>query len=115
MYTASHRFARIAASKVRPFADLIRGRRAGEAVNLLRYEPNRGARMLEKVLKSAMANAEEQGARNVERMVIIDARANNGPMFKRIMPRARGTAYMIRRRFAHISIEIDERHGARRD
>ena len=106
-FNASHRFARIAATKIRPFADLIRGRATGEALELLKYEPNRGARMLEKVLKSAMANAEDQGARNVDRMLVIDARANNGPMFKRIMPRARGMAFMIRRRFAHIDVAID--------
>jgi large subunit ribosomal protein L22 len=106
-YKASHRFARIAATKVRPFTDLIRGRPAGEALELLRYVPNRGARMLEKVLKSAMANAEDQGARNVDRMRIVDARADNGPMFKRIMPRARGMAYLIRRRFAHIQVALD--------
>jgi large subunit ribosomal protein L22 len=106
-FTARHRFARIAATKVRPFTDLIRGRSAGEAVELLRYVPNRGARMLEKVLKSAMANAEDQGARNVDRMKIVDARADNGPMFKRIMPRARGMAYLIRRRFAHIEVAIE--------
>jgi large subunit ribosomal protein L22 len=63
--------------------------------------------MLQKVLQSAMANAESEGARNVERMVVVDARADNGPMFKRIMPRARGMAYMIRRRFAHIKVAID--------
>jgi large subunit ribosomal protein L22 len=106
-YNASHRFARIAASKVRPFTDLIRGRPAGKALELLKYEPNRGARMLEKVLASAMANAEDQGARNVDRMLVVDARANNGPMFKRILPRARGMAFMIRRRFAHIDVAID--------
>ncbi len=106
-YSAQHRFARIAATKVRPFTELIRGRLAGEALELLKYEPNRGARMLEKVLASAMANAEDQGARNVDRMLVIDARANNGPMFKRIMPRARGMAFMIRRRFAHINVAIE--------
>jgi large subunit ribosomal protein L22 len=106
-YSASHRFARIAATKVRPFADLIRGRLAGEALELLKYEPNRGARMLEKVLASAMANAEDQGARNVDRMLVVDARANNGPMFKRMMPHARGMAFVIRRRFAHINVQID--------
>ena len=106
-YQATHRFARIAASKVRPFVDLIRGRRVDEALLLLKYEPNRGARMLEKVLGSAVANAESQGARNVDRMKVIDARADGGPMFKRIMPRARGMAYTIRRRFAHIAVAID--------
>jgi large subunit ribosomal protein L22 len=106
-YNATHRFARISASKVRPFADLIRGRRVDEAILLLKYEPNRGARFLEKVLSSAVANAEDRGARNVDRMLVIDARVDGGPMFKRVLPRARGMAYMIRRRFAHIQVAIN--------
>ena len=106
-YTASHRFARIAGTKVRPFANLISGKPAAEALNMLRYLPNRGARMLEKVLKSAMANAEDQGARNVDRMLVTDSRVNNGPMFKRMQPRGRGMSYVIRRRFAHIHVGID--------
>lgn len=106
-YNAEHRFARIAATKVRPFATLIRGKKAAESLDLLRYVPNRGARMLEKVLKSAMANAEDQGARNVDRMIVTDARANNGPMFKRMQPRARGMSYLILRRFAHIYVAIE--------
>ena len=62
-YKAIHRFARISARKVRPLADLIRGKYADEALDILRYQPQRGARMLEKVLKSAMANAEDAGRR----------------------------------------------------
>ena len=69
-FRATHRYARISATKVRPFADLIRGKTAQEGVEALRYIPNRGARFLEKVLKSAMANAENQNIRNVERLVI---------------------------------------------
>jgi len=106
-FNATHRFARIAASKVRPFADLIRGRKVSEAVLLLKYEPNRGARFLEKVLNSAMANAADQGARKIEEMTVTDARVDGGPMFKRVLPRARGMAYMIRRRFAHIKVAIE--------
>lgn len=106
-YNATHRFARISASKVRPFADLIRGRRVDEAILLLKYEPNRGARFLEKVLSSAVANAEDRGARNVDRMTVVDARVDGGPMFKRVLPRARGMAYTIRRRFAHIEVAIN--------
>lgn len=106
-FNATHRFARISASKVRPFADLIRGRRVDEAILLLKYEPNRGARFLEKVLSSAVANAEDRGARNVDRMTVIDARVDGGPMFKRVLPRARAMAYMIRRRFAHIQVAIE--------
>jgi large subunit ribosomal protein L22 len=104
---ATHRFARISASKVRPFADLIRGKTVQEGLNALRYHPNRGARFLEQVLQSAAANAEDRGARNIERLTIADARADGGPMFKRIRPQSRGMAYVIRRRFAHIHVGID--------
>lgn len=106
MYKASHRFARISASKVRGFATLIRGREAREALNLLQFEPNRGAKMLYDVLRSAMANAEDQGARDVDRLVVSESRVDGGPMFKRMMPRSRGMAYVIRRRFAHIHVGI---------
>ncbi len=104
---ASHRFARISATKVRPFADLIRGMTVENGLNALKYQPNRGARFIEKVLRSAAANAEDRGARNVDQLTISDARADGGPMFKRIRPQARGMAFTIRRRFAHIHIGID--------
>jgi large subunit ribosomal protein L22 len=70
--------------------------------------PHRGARMIEQVLKSAMANAEDRGIRNVGDLVVVDARGDGGPMFKRLMPRARGMAYMIRRRSAHIQIGLTD-------
>src|ERR1700677_712488 len=105
--TAKHRFARIAATKVRPFADLIRGQAAGEGLLLLRFKPNRGARMLEKVLHSAIANCEDRGARNVESLKIVEACVDGGPMFKRMLPRSRGMANVIRRRFAHIRAVAD--------
>lgn len=104
---ASHRNARISATKVRPFADLIRGMSAADGLNALRYVPNRGARMIEKVLRSAMANAADRKVRNVDRLKIVVARVDGGPMFKRIRPRARGTAFTIRRRFAHIHVAIE--------
>ena len=104
---ASHRHARIAATKVRPFADLIRGMTVEEGIEALKYEPNRGARFLEKVLRSAAANAEDRGARNVDMLPITEARVDGGPMFKRLQPRARGMAFLIRRRFSHIHVAID--------
>lgn len=104
---ARHHFARIAATKVRPFADLIRGKTAGDGLLLLKYEPNRGARMLEKVLKSAIANCEDRGARNVDSLKIVESVVDGGPMFKRMLPRSRGMANTIRRRFAHIRVVID--------
>lgn len=104
---ANHRFARISATKVRQFATLIRGKTVAEGLDALRYVPNRGARMLEKVLRSAVANAEDKGARNVERLTIAEARVDEGPMIKRIQPRARGMAFLIRKRMAHIRVGIE--------
>ena len=69
--------------------------------------------MIEQVLKSAMANAEDRGIRNVGDLVVVDARGDGGPMFKRLMPRARGMAYMIRRRSAHIAIGLADLDAAR--
>jgi len=106
IYPASHKFARISASKVRPFADMIRGRTAQEGKDLLRYVPNRGAAMLLKVLESATANAQDRGARDVDRFPITVSQVDEGPMFKRLHPRARGMAYLIRRRFAHITVGV---------
>ncbi|MAG92340.1 MAG: 50S ribosomal protein L22 [Planctomycetaceae bacterium] len=104
---ASHRYARISATKVRPFTDMISGKPAGQALNELRYVPNRGARFLEKVVRSAMANAEDKQARNVEGLKIVEARVDQGPMVKRIRPRARGMAFVVRSRMAHIHITLE--------
>ncbi|MFI5454003.1 MAG: 50S ribosomal protein L22 [Isosphaerales bacterium] len=105
-YNATHRFARISVRKVRPLLDLIRGHYADDALDVLKYMPHRGARMIEQVLKSAMANAEDKGIRNVGELVVRNARGDGGPMVKRLMPRARGMAYLIRRRTAHIAIGL---------
>ncbi len=104
---ASHRFARISATKVRPFAAMIRGMPASEALETLRYLPNRGARFLERVVRSVMANAEDKGARHVDSLRIVEARVDGGPMFKRVRPRARGMAFLVRRRFSHIHVALD--------
>ena len=88
--------------------DLIRGNFADDALDVLKYMPHRGARMIEQVLKSAMANAEDKGVRNVGELVIVDARGDGGPMFKRLMPRARGMAYLVRRRTAHINVGLSD-------
>jgi large subunit ribosomal protein L22 len=107
-YRASHQFARSSVRKLRPILNLIRGKYADDALNILRFMPNRGARMTEQVLKSAMANAEDRGVRNVGDLVVADARGDGGPMFKRLMPRSRGMAYLIRRRSAHITIGLSD-------
>jgi large subunit ribosomal protein L22 len=107
-YHATHRFARISVRKVRPLLDLIRGLYADDALDTLKYMPHRGARLVEQVLKSAMANAEERGIRKAGDLVVVDARGDGGPMFKRLMPRARGMAYLIRRRSSHIAVGLSD-------
>ena len=108
---ATYKNARISARKVRPLADLVRGKYADEALNLLKYQPQRGARMLEKVIRSAVGNAqdpEQNGGRsyNVEDLVVFDVRVDGGSMFKRIRPMARGMAFMIKKRTSHISVGL---------
>ncbi len=106
MYKAIHRFARISPRKVRLLADLVRGKTADEALNILRFQPQRGARMLEKVLRSAMANAEDQQASSVGQLILVDVRVDGGPSMKRLRPRARGAASIYLRRMSHITVVL---------
>ena len=106
-YKASHKYARISARKVRALADRVRGKFADEALDILRFQPHRGARMLEKVIRSALGNAEQKQASGLDDLVVVDARVDEGPMFKRIRPRARGMAFGIKRRMSHIKVALD--------
>jgi large subunit ribosomal protein L22 len=111
-YQAHHRFADMSARKIRPFATLIRGRRADEALEALKFLPNKSARLLEAVLKSALGNAEDRGARDIDDLIVSESRVDGGPMMKRIQPRARGSAYVIKRRWSHIHVTLsDEGEG----
>jgi large subunit ribosomal protein L22 len=105
-YKAIHRHSDMSARKIRPFASLVRGRTADEAINMLRFYPNKSARLLEAVIKSAVGNAEDQGARDPLGLVVHESRVDGGPIMKRIQPRARGTAYPIKRRFSHIHVVL---------
>ena len=66
------------------------------------------ARLLEQVLKSALGNAEDRGARDMDELHVVESRVDGGPMMKRIQPRARGTAYPIKRRYAHIHVTLSD-------
>jgi large subunit ribosomal protein L22 len=105
-FRSSHRFARIAPTKVRPIADLIRRSSVAEALEILQFTPNRGARFLERVLKSAVANAEDGAVRNVETLSVVDVQVDEGPRMKRFQPHARGSAFPILKRMSHIHVEI---------
>jgi large subunit ribosomal protein L22 len=105
-FRSSHRFARIAPTKVRPIANLIRSATVSEALEILQFTPNRGARLLEKVLKSAIANAEDEAVREVEKLHVVEVRVDEGPRMKRFQPHARGSAFPILKRMSHIHVEI---------
>lgn len=112
-FKASHRLARISARKVRPLADLVRGKFADEALDILRYQPHRGARMLEKVIQSALGNAQDVSQNRgqslkQDNLIIAEARVDGGPIIKRFRPRARGTAYPILKRTSHIHVTLEE-------
>jgi large subunit ribosomal protein L22 len=106
-YKAVHRFAHISPRKVRPLANLVRGKFADEALDILRYHPNRGARLLEKVIRSALANAEDRRAADLADLIVIDVRIEGGPMFKRMRPHARGMADVLKRRMSHIRVALE--------
>lgn len=108
IYTASHRFADVTARKMRPFAQLVRGKNVDEALEQLRFRPNRGARLIEAVIKSAVGNAEDKGCRHLDDLVVTVCRIDDGPMYKRIQPRARGTAFSILKRLAHIHVTVTD-------
>lgn len=112
-FKSTHKFARISPRKVRPLADLVRGKFVDEALDILRYQPQRGARMLEKVIRSALANAQDPDqnpGRIVEEhnLYLSEVCIDSGPMFKRARPRARGMSYMIKKRMSHIRVGIEE-------
>lgn len=102
------KYARITPRKARRVVDLVRNKSAGDALIFLRYMPYRGARFIEKLLKSAMANAEQKKAVNPEEMKIVQAFVDQGPVMKRVEPRSMGRANVIRKRTSHITLVLSE-------
>lgn len=107
LWTAKHRFARIAPRKARLVMDLIRGKSCSEALEQLRFNARRPARFIEAVLKSAMVNADEQEA-NMPRLVVKEARVDGGPYFQRWRPKDRGRAHPIAKRTSHLCVTVAE-------
>ncbi|MEW6249401.1 MAG: 50S ribosomal protein L22 [Planctomycetota bacterium] len=107
-WTAQHRYARISERKARLVADLIRGLPCDQAVEVLRFTHKRAAVMLDRVLKSAMASANEQEAA-MNKLFVADARVDSGPIIKRFRPKDRGRAHPIQKRTSHITVAVDEK------
>ena len=106
---ATLKYARISSRKVKIVADLIKGKDIDEAMAILKYTPKASSEMLEKLLKSAIANAENNHNMAHEKLYVADIFANQGPTLKRIRPAAKGSAVRIRKRTSHVTIVLKER------
>ena len=103
------KFVRISDTKARIVLDQIKGKGVIEAMGILKYSPRYAAEIIEKVLKSAIANAVNNNELDENNLYVADVVANQGPTLKRIRPRAQGRAYRINKKTAHISIYLDEK------
>ena len=111
---ARARFVRVSARKARLVLDQIRGKAVAEALATLEYTPRAAARLVEKVLRSAVANAEHNyQVRDLDDLRVVQAYADGGPVLKRVQPRAMGRAFSIKHRTSHLTIGVsDETNGA---
>ena len=110
-FAAKHRFARITARKARRIADLIRGKSVNEALELLNFAPQRGAGFYLKALNSAVANASQDETINVNRLVISECRADDGPLLNdrlRWRPGPQGRAMPFQKRLSHLTVKVRE-------
>ena len=108
---ATLKFARISSRKVKIVADLIRGKDVDEALAIMKFTPKASSEVLEKLLKSAIANAENNHDMKHENLYVAEIFANQGPTLKRIRPAAKGSAVRIRKRTSHITIVLKEKEA----
>ncbi|MEM7166281.1 MAG: 50S ribosomal protein L22 [Planctomycetota bacterium] len=113
-YRASHKHARISPRKARYVMDLVRNQKAEAAIEMLSFTHRRAAPMISKVIRSAMANAVQEGAVEAENLVIAQAYVDEGPTGKRWRPRARGMAFPIMKRTSHLNVVLTEQQSKKR-
>ncbi|RRD95663.1 50S ribosomal protein L22 [Clostridiales bacterium COT073_COT-073] len=101
-------FARVSPTKANFVLKAIRGKKVGQALGILAYNSRYGAEVIGKLLRSAVANAENNNGMDVNRLYIEEAYANQGPIMKRIRPRAQGRAFRIEKKTSHITIVLNE-------
>ena len=102
-------YARIPVQKACFVLDAIRGKDVQTALGILSYNPRYASSVIEKILKSAIANAENNNGMNPDNLYVEECFANKGPTMKRIKPRAQGRAYRIEKRMSHITVILNER------
>jgi large subunit ribosomal protein L22 len=106
---ATAKYVRVSPQKARLVIDLIRGKNAGEAVNILRFTKKHVTHEIEKVLRSAIANAEQKNENlDVDRLVVSKAYVSEGPRAKRVRPAPMGRAYRYQRRMSHITVAVSD-------
>ena len=103
------KYVRVSAQKTRLVADMVRGKKVDEALILLRFTPKKSGRLITKVLRSAMANAENTKAVDLEKLYIKTIKIDQGPRLKRFRPRAMGRATKIIKPSSHITVVLDEK------
>jgi large subunit ribosomal protein L22 len=108
---ATLKYARISSRKVKIVADLIRGKQVDEALAIVKFTPKASSEVIEKLLKSAIANAENNHDMKHDKLYISEIYANQGPTLKRIRPAAKGSAVRIRKRTSHITIKLEEKEA----
>lgn len=102
------KFIRVSPRKTRLVAENIKGKGVEDALNILRFTPKKPAKILSKVLYSAISNAEQMPGVDVDSLIVDTVMVNEGPTWKRIQPRAMGRAYRIRKRTSHITVVVKE-------
>ena len=102
-------YARVSVTKACFVLDAIRGKDVNEALAILQYNNRKGSKVIYKLLKSAVANAENNNGLKAENLYVAECFANKGPTMKRIHPRAQGRAYRIEKKTSHITVVLDER------
>ncbi|MBQ3933078.1 MAG: 50S ribosomal protein L22 [Pseudobutyrivibrio sp.] len=107
--SATLSYARVSVQKACYVLDAIRGKDVTTALGIVAYNPRYASSLIEKLLKSAIANAENNNGMSADNLYIAECYANQGPIMKRIRPRAQGRAYRIEKRMSHITIVLDEK------
>ena len=103
---AQHKNARISAQKARLVADLIRGKDVAQALNILTFNPKKGAELIKKVLESAIANAEHNNGADIDELKVVTIFVDKGPSLKRFQARAKGRGNRIEKQTCHINVTV---------
>ena len=107
------KYVRMSSSKLKPVTDLVRGKDLAEALTILKFTPGKGSELVEKVVQSAAANAENNHEMNTDALYVAEISANQGPTMKRWRPGAQGRAGMILKRTSHINVVLKERENVK--